>query len=277
VQCTSNDDCSGAKHLCDDATNVCVECLTNQDCPSAAASLCIAGTCSPCAANADCSHIAGKTVCDTRHVGTGEADAGASSDAGAGGESGTCVQCTGTDYATCGQSGGKNLICDSLADTCSTTQTQHSAGLCQTCISDAQCAAGELCAEQTFNGKSVGHFCFYKQGDTANGAPVDCTLTGRPFVSVLNTTSIDGQLADLCTLAVTTCPALNEYRSLPVCNPTGTPNDTLCGFAPGEDSKCEPYGLTQYRCTVTCLGDDDCPLGATVTCSKGNNPNFCSQ
>jgi hypothetical protein len=93
-------------------------------------------------------------------------------------------------------------------------------------------------------------------------------------VSVLNTTSIDGQLADLCTLAVTTCPALNEYRSLPVCNPTGTPNDTLCGFAPGVDSKCAFYTPTQYRCTVTCLSSDDCRTG--VSCNTGANPPTCN-
>jgi len=182
------------------------------------------------------------------------------------------VQCTGTDYAACGQSNGKSLVCDSLRRTCSSA-TQGSAGLCQTCVSDAQCAPGELCAEQVFNGASVGYFCFFEQGQTTQGAPAVCGDTGRPYVKAQRTTSIDGQSAEICTLAVSTCPALNEFRAKS-CDNAGAADDQLCGVAPGVDSKCVVYTSTQYRCTVTCGSDDDCKTG--FSCNTGVNPNFCN-
>ena len=260
VQCIKDGNCSGSTPLCDTSTNICVQCKSNLDCTSATASLCSSGTCSPCAQNNDCSNITGKNVCRTT----------SNNDAGTG--PGTCVQCTGTNYSACGQSSGTPIVCDSLKNTCSTS-TQHSAGLCQTCVSDAQCAAGELCAEQTFNNASVGYFCFYKQGDTTNGAPADCTLTGRPYVKVLTTNSVDGQTAALCTLRTSTCQALNEFSSKD-CGNSGAPSDTLCGFAPGADSKCTAFGTSQFRCTVTCASDDDCKTG--FTCNTGVNPNVCN-
>jgi hypothetical protein len=273
VQCTSNGNCGGLTPLCDTAKNTCVECLSSADCKSPAASLCNGGTCGPCAANADCSHLSGTTVCKT--VSASEVDAGARGDAGAGDEPGVCVQCTGTDYATCGQSGGKNLVCSSLTNTCSTF-TERSAGLCKTCVSDAQCKLGEMCVEEKFNGQSVGYFCFYKQGDTANGAPTDCTLTGRPYSGVLkNAVSIDGATADICSLRVSTCTALNQFSQTNCTSSTNTANDGACGFAPGVDSKCVTYG-TQHLCTTTCGSDLDCQSGINFTCDTGANPPVCT-
>jgi hypothetical protein len=266
VQCTHDEHCPGNMPICDASKNTCVECLNNADCTEASASLCLSGTCSHCAANADCSHIAGKNVCKT----VPDSDAGTSSD-DAGASAGTCVQCTGTDYGACGQSNGKNLVCDSLNNTCSSS-TQHSAGLCQTCVSDAQCHAGELCAEQIFNGKPVGYYCFYIKGDTANGAPALCS-SSRPYVQTTHTKSIDGQAADLCKLAVSTCPALNQYRSRD-CAPSGTPDSSLCGFAPPGDAQCAVFDTGVYRCTVTCLSDDDCLSG--VACNTGASPRVCN-
>jgi len=276
VQCTKTTDCSGATPegnalLCDTSKNLCVECLTQSDCKSAAASACIAGDCTPCTTNAECSNIAGKGVCKTTAASSSDADAGAGT--------GTCVQCTGTQYSACGQSAGNNLVCDTLNNTCSTA-VEQSAGLCKTCVSDAQCRAGEMCVNQTFGGKSVGYFCFYKQGDTANLAPADCTLTGRPYVKVdKNAVSIDGQTADICSLVTSTCTALNQFRSTTctsATSTTATPDDQLCGVSPGIDSKCIAYGTSQYRCTVTCLGDDDCPKGVNVACDTGVNPPVCT-
>ena len=270
VQCTSNSNCSGATPLCDTTKNTCVECLSSADCKSAAASLCSSGACSPCAADADCSHIAGKTVCKTGNMSDGDAgtepgDAGATAN--------ECVQCTGTDYAACGQSGGKNLVCSSLTNTCSTS-AEHSAGLCETCVSDAHCTLGEMCAEEMFNGQSVGYFCFYKQGDTANGAPAVCGSPSRPYSGVLkNAVSIDGETADICSLVTSTCTGLNEYRSKDCTSSTNTANDGACGFAPGVDSKCIAYSSPAYACTTTCLSDFDCRIG--VTCNTHVNPPVC--
>jgi len=268
VQCTSNSNCGGLTPLCDTTKNTCVECLSSSDCKSAAASLCSSGTCSPCAADADCSHIAGKTVCKTSSMSDG--DAGAEpGDAGA--TPNECVQCTGTDYAACGQSAGKALVCDSNANTCSTTATAQSAGLCQPCISDAECTPGKRCYLETFNGSSVEYFCFWKQGDTTNGAPTDCPTAGRPYVkSEKDVTSIDGDTATLCTLRSTTCTAYNQFSNID-CAPSGTPQDALCGFAPGADSKCATYGAG-YRCTTVCASNDDCKF----SCNIGASPNICT-
>lgn len=257
VGCLSSGDCTvdATKPVCKTETTTCVGCLANTDCTSATASLCdtATNTCGKCSIDADCTHISGKGVCNA----------------------GTCVQCTGVKYSGCGQLEGKNLVCDSLTNTCSTDKTEKMAAECQSCISDAQCIAGQVCALQTFNGSAVGYFCFWKQGDTANGAPADCTLsTNRPFVKVQSDVkSIDGTTATLCTLATSTCTALNQFRATD-CAPTGTPNDNLCGFVAGVDSKCVAYGTTQYRCTTACGSNDDCKSG--FSCNIATTPDTCS-
>jgi hypothetical protein len=149
----------------------------------------------------------------------------------------------------------------------------QSAGLCQPCISDAECTPGKRCYLETFNGSSVGYFCFWKQGDMADGAPTDCPTAGRPYVkSEKDVTSIDGDTATFCTLAASTCTAYNQFRDLN-CAPSGIPQDALCGFAPGADSKCATYGAG-YRCTTVCLSNDDCLTGSN--CNTGANPRVCT-
>ena len=260
VECTGDTQCSGSKRFCDLGPKICVECLASANCTSPTASLCLAGTCSPCAANNDCSHIAGKGICTA-----------ALADADAGAETGTCVECSGTEYAACSGDAGTGRVCDSLTNTCS-DELEHSAGLCQPCVSDAQCALGELCVELKVNGVSAGHFCFWKQGDAANGAPADCTLE-HPYVKIVEgAVSIDGNSATICGLRVSSCTALNQYSQTSCASATNSAKDSLCGVAPGVDSKCQTYG-TQHLCTVTCLSDFDCKLG--VSCNTGVNPNVC--
>src|SRR6185295_3068103 len=131
--------------------------------------------CKPCTDKSECTHLAGKGVCD---VGPGQ-----------------CVQCTGSDYGACGQDVATQtpFVCDSLAHTCS-TNTKSAAGPCAACVSDAQCKPGQVCVLDKFGAKTVGYFCHWKKGDTANGAPDDCFATGRPFAAaVASITSIDGQ------------------------------------------------------------------------------------
>ncbi|MGC4067252.1 MAG: hypothetical protein QM784_21940 [Polyangiaceae bacterium] len=218
-------------------------------------------TCKPCSIDADCALIAGKGVCDA----------------------GTCVQCTGKKYEACGKLESTAVVCDSAAKTCTTDKKEHSAGPCQPCVSDAQCKAGQLCAKQMYKDKLVGNFCFWKQGDTANGAPAACfTEANRPYVRVeADVTSVDGDSATLCTLAsVTTCVAVNQYRTKD-CAPTGTPDPNLCGFAPGADANCveTSTGSKTYRCTNVCLSADDCKGsggGSSITCDVNATPNVCT-
>jgi|GEM_PF-995389 len=268
VACTRDAHCTAAAPLCDTQKRQCVQCLDNDDCQSPSASFCSSGTCSPCTTNADCAHIAGKSVCNTD----------VESDPDAGVSAGTCVECTGTDYAACrGGDAGPGYVCDSLRNVC-TERLEHSADLCQGCVSDAECKPGELCVEQKVNGKSLGHFCLWQQGKTEAGAPAVCGDTGRPYVSAVSAVSIDEQPATICTLRASTCTALHQYSQTSCVSPTNTPDDTLCGTLPGVDSKCAAFTTTQYRCTVACLSDDDCPpSGVTpITCNASGAYKFCS-
>jgi hypothetical protein len=212
-------------------------------------------------ADFDCAQVTGKNVCLT-----GDATL-----------PNQCVQCTGKKYAACGKLEGADLVCDSDSHRCSTDTTAKSAGLCQPCIADAQCEAGQLCAQQMYKGKLVGNFCFWKQGDTESKAPKDCTVEkNRPYVNVAeDVVSVDGEVATLCTLAaVTTCVALNQYRTKD-CALAGVPDDENCGFASGEDSMCVPFGsLGSYLCTTACGSDYDCKPG--FSCNATTNPDTCT-
>lgn len=254
VQCLKEQDCTtAAKKKCDATTKACVECLAPADCPNATAAKCDAGTCAKCTSNDDCAHIAGKTTCDT---GVGE-----------------CVQCTGKDYAACGESMGTPLICDTVTRTCTTTK-EHSAGLCSVCVSDAHCQTGQLCVKEQYGSptkQDVGYFCFSRQA-AVPGA--DCTLLdNQPYVATLKKqTTIDGDTADICGLAVSTCIARKQFRSKD-CKTSSAADDQKCGFAPGKDSKCSPFGASQFLCTMTCLSDFDCPTGAP--CDTDASPAVC--
>jgi hypothetical protein len=129
-----------------------------------------------------------------------------------------------------------------------------------------------------FEGKAVGHFCFWKQGDTANGAPVDCfTEANRPFVGALaDSNSIDGETATLCSpRSVTTCVAVTQFSSKD-CAPNGIPDTSLCGFEPGKDATCAKVGPTSstHLCTNVCTSNFDCLPG--YTCDTSATPRVCS-
>jgi len=248
VECLAPADCTtGAQDKCDTTTNTCAECLEIADCDTPTAARCDGGACIKCESNADCSHIAGKTVCDTT--------------------AGKCVECTGKDYGSCGSDMGTLLVCDTLNRTC-TTNKEHAADLCKACVSDAHCKLGEACVLEKYEGQDLGYFCFWKQGDTANGAPTDCFTEAHPYAGVdLQATSIDGTVADICSLRSSTCVARNQFSSKD-CKSGGVGNNGLCGVAPPNDAKCDQVGAgANYRCTMTCLSDDDCPGVSTCNSS----------
>lgn len=248
VDCLGSEDCEAPTPLCDTEAQLCVECLGNADCTSPLEAYCDAGSCSPCQSNADCAHLTGTTVCDTA--------------------AGECVECTGTDYESCGlNDDDEQLVCDSLSRTC-TDQVEHGVGLCDPCVSDANCALGELCAMHTFQSQELGYFCFWKEGDTENGAPLACGDVGsRPYAKQLpNTTSIDQQVGTICGLDVSTCTARNQFRSKECGTTAG--DDSLCGVSPPDDAVCRMYNAS-FRCTMTCRSDDDCPPGGPCIINVG--------
>ena len=254
VECLAARDCTDPdKPFCDEASSKCVMCSKPADCSDPAASTCSAGKCTACTADADCSNITGKGVCDA----------------------GTCVQCTGKKFTACGMDAGTPLVCDSVKRTC-TTNKQQSAGLCAACVTDAQCKPGQMCALDEFGSplQAVGHFCHWKKGDVANGAPADCFSTGKPYSGTqVNVTSIDGDVSDICGLRSSTCIANNQF-SAKDCTVASAPSDAACGFAPPKDAKCAQVpSSSSYRCTMTCLSDEDCPGS---TCDTGAAPRVCA-
>jgi len=256
VECIASTDCTDStKPVCDSKGQVCVACLADADCKDPAAARCDAGICKPCADKSQCAHVTGKAVCDIT--------------------AGQCVQCTGSDYAACGKDPGTQtpLVCDSLAHICSANM-KGTGGPCATCISDAQCKPGQICVLDTFGSKTVGYFCHWKRGDTANGAPDDCFATGRPYAAALpSVTSIDGQTSDICTLAVSTCVANNQYRSKD-CKSGAVGDDSLCGVDPPNDAKCAQVPLsTSFACTMRCGIDKDCP--DAFACDTNATPKVC--
>lgn len=270
VGCTDSDrHCAGDTPLCDTSDNTCAQCLSDNDCGDPSASLCDAGTCAPCTHNLHCTGVV---------AGDGTTELGVCDPSGGDGE---CVQCTGFDYAGCGtcdpsqhecgdgdEFAGDPLVCDSLAKACS-DQPEASSGLCGECVSDAECPTGQLCVLQEFDETSIGYFCFavLEPGNSCDSRPY--------FGGVADAESIDTTTVDVCTLAVSTCPAHQDFRELD-CAPTGTPDDTLCGEPDVSDAYCRarpPPNDSSYRCTVPCGSDDDCRPG--FDCNIQADPPHC--
>jgi hypothetical protein len=228
--------CSGATPYCNEATDQCVACLETAQCTDAARPACdtAQGQCVPCTDNAQCSHIAGKGVCDT----------------------GTCVQCNKDQYAACGPN-----VCNNATKEC-TAFVQRDTAVCGECVADLQCWDGMLCVPTTFNNTSVGSFCLWKQSTTGAGTPDgDCTNeSARPYVTPEPLTSVDGVSDTVCRLAVTTCPARNDFSSKP-CDAQTDPGHAQCGVEGQNDGYCVQFGTgSNYRCTVPCNNSpDDCP------------------
>jgi len=302
VECMAASDCSGTTPFCDPSAHLCVACLEQAHCTDAKASNCAptTHTCRPCTSSSQCSQIPGKPLClsgscvectaqaDCTSATTSQCDAAThtckacttdahcSSIAGKNVcLNGTCVQCTATKSTACGTDTqtGTPFVCDSLKHTC-TTSLAKSADLCQPCVADAQCVAGELCVLDTVgagtSAKAVGYFCHWKKGDTVNGAPADCFANGRPYAAtVTGMLSIDRQTADVCVLALSSCPASTDFRKKN-CAPTGTPDDLQCGVAAPVDAKCiQVTSSSAYRCTMTCGSDEDCPNGFPCNMARG--------
>jgi hypothetical protein len=302
VACTANEHCAAPAPFCDIAHHACVACLQQTDCPEAGASRCDQNThtCAPCSNSTQCNAIPGQPICSSgtcvecakqtdcksatasRCDPTSHTCKACTADADCGdieGKNvclaGECVQCTAAKPTACGTdtASGSPYVCDSLKHTC-TTQKAKSADLCEPCVSDAQCKPGELCVLDTLGAgataKTVGYFCHWKKGDETNGAPTDCLESGRPYAGTLTgVNSIDGQTADICSLAVSSCPANSDFRSKN-CAPGGTPDDSLCGVAAPVDAKCiQAMNSSAYRCTMRCLSSEDCPAGSSCNTSRG--------
>jgi hypothetical protein len=214
--------------------NTCVECQDDGDCTSPTASRCVANECVACTAdpapNADnidtsCAHVrSGATV-----LGVCDVSGGAP----------TCVQCTGSNRAACGQ-----FVCESRAKTCSASREPLSADLCASCVSDAECEAGSRCVQQVFNGTVVGDVCLPVPVGNSCASLQPYFLAGSlPTVDSATPTAV-------CLLRETTCPGLNDLTS-------DCQGDQDCGLGVG-DGLCVEVDETASQCTTPCGNNNDC-------------------
>jgi hypothetical protein len=121
--------CSGTAPVCDSISGRCVECVHNNDCPTAAKAFCVANQC---------------TGCNTpgASAGTVGAPDGGVSDGGAV-DAGVLGPCVGPKpvCATSGPMIGQCVQCVDSTDCSGSTPICDSANLCTTCTSDSQCAS----------------------------------------------------------------------------------------------------------------------------------------
>ena len=251
VPCNADADCAAraATPVCDAPRHACVACNADADCTSLTAPECdlAAHTCGPCTADTACAARPGATVCG----------------------GGACVECTSADRSACGPN-----VCDVTAHACSALPA-GATGLCQTCVSDAQCRTGQLCVPMTFDtpARPVGSYCLWRLDASGAGAPNGDCFAVRPYVRALPAaTSLDGVPATVCGLAVTTCPAMNDFRTAN-CMTLDAAGDARCGAAGFADGVCRAAGPTTNLCTVECLSDLDCGTGSA--CDTTVTPRVC--
>jgi hypothetical protein len=244
VECTVNTECThlgAAAAVCDTSKtpNRCVQCVSNDDCDSDTLSQCDlnTNTCVQCTNNAGCAGQANnRVVCDTTA------------------SPNRCVECTGTDFASCSIAGSPR-VCNSVTRTC-TNFAPGSADQCGECVSDAQCGTANLCVSQAL-GTASGTFCMPQT--QATGTP--CGGLGA-FRTAFTTDSLDVDNVSIC-FPNNTCPALADMRLPKTCIA-----NTDCGASTADDGLCVTTD-TGLQCTVTCADGLDCPgrvCGASNFC-----------
>jgi hypothetical protein len=228
--------------------NTCVACVSNTECDTPGAARCdtTTNTCTGCDDSAQCADFEGLTACNT--------------------VDGACVECFGDDRGACGED-----VCDASTNACAVGRTAGGQGLCEDCVSDAECGAGQVCVEQVFESTSVGRFCFFVETAPAPPGPGgDCATVG-PYAFGQEVTTVDRRTRRVCGLRFTTCLALSQFR-LQGCSEAFT-GDSECGVEGLDDGLCRDPSSGAARCTVPCGSTADCPFGST--CS-GAAPGFCS-
>jgi len=272
--CASDTQCArfADTPLCATDSGACVTCNADSDCTDPAAARCMDHQCVPCTESAQCAGLAGTEVCEP--------------------DSGTCVQCTAAETAACG-----NNVCASRTATIeagnrevSATQYQCVGGVkpgdgavCGECLSDPHCGPNALCMPTTFKKEDAsevdaGWFCLQKPG------PSGCALSNRPYVNTLNAgmgdpvASLDGATEQACTLALTTCPALNQFRSYEADDLCADATDhDACGIPELQDGFCQAVPASSaFACSVPCLSDSDCEVGATCTPNSDVGRKLCT-
>jgi hypothetical protein len=241
------DTCTGATPICNDAKE-CVECLESTDCMSASKSLCdtATNTCSGCSGDADCTHLSATPLCETT--------------------SQTCIECKSENDCVVG---ADKFVCAPDTHKCTTTKV-HSVDVCQECAHDLDCQVGQYCVEMSYTLPTagvVGKFCLWDK--TAMGAgPNGACGTFPPYAKSQSIKSVDGTDATVCSLATTTCPALNQFRTtVSGCTDVSPTSNDACGATGFNDGRCRLDGDSNPMCTYPCSVNEDCSPGSTCPAS----------
>ena len=250
VECTAGATaaCSGATPVCDTATSECVACLANSDCTTAGASECALAThtCVGCTADAACAGRAGTTACDPTR--------------------GECVQCTGTNRTACGAN-----VCDVAARTCATSAV-GSANLCENCVSDVQCQAGQVCVAMSGGTPTrvLGHYCLWREAATEVGAPNGACSRTRPYAQGAERSALEAGMVRVCEPRIASCDALVDFSSpTATCTPAAPAvANATCGATDVDDGYCQFFDVASNRCTVGCTTFEDCPDAPGTACYR---------
>ncbi len=243
VECAKDLDCAATgKPYCDTTADECIQCRSNTDCKGAAASVCIAGTCTGCTDNSDCNSIPGKGVCELAVSATGVVGQGA------------CVACTPANEAACGGNS-----CNPATKTCTNTRI-GSLGTCHACVADSECTSGTRltarCVSMNYKGSPHGSYCLQR---------ADLVTCAQPYTATFSSSSLSAATSESnCGINqdATTCEAV-----LSLLTPTSCTRSNTCGAGLG-DGLCENLGLggTQnMRCTIPCSVATECATGQTCT------------
>jgi len=229
VACVEDAQCPTSKPDCRTSDHTCFACTSNSECPNPEP-ICNTGTgsCGPCTSDSDCSGRTATPVCDEA--------------------SGLCVECTqDTEIARCGGNACKPGF------TCG-IWPRGSRDVCQSCVSDPECAPGRRCISQTFGGATIGTYCMLERPGTGCG---DESASVLPYIFPTTTSSIDGAQATYCLLrSGITCEAVSD-GGLP-CSA-----DSECGVDGIDDGICRT--IAPRKCTYACVNSSDCRQG--VTCA----------
>ena len=173
------------------------------------------------------------------------------------------MECTAKEYSAC-QEGQK--VCDASEHTCSDRDIR-SKQACGECLADIECLEGMLCVTEVFDETELGAVCLWRKDAEGTGAPNhNCGDNGRPYVSAEPRTSVNGVETEVCTLRVSTCQAQQDFTNKS-CSGETEEGHAECGEPDLSDGYCLQFSPSQYRCTVPCLGVDDCKpgVGACIT------------
>ena len=264
VQCRENTDCPTAKPRCD-TLETCVQCLANADCTTAGKTRCdTLQTCVECLTNADCPDVSRSFCSDgtckacstdeqcSQFTATGTKVCKLAESGDAGTASGTCVQCTEAKASACGSNS-----CNPATNKCTSTAV-NSVLKCGACVSDAECSDNPLmrCVPMTFGTKAspAGNYCLRLQSAT-------CTA---PYSVPLSSSSVSNpSVAAFCGInqQTTSCPAVTDF----IAGAKNCLNNADCGLGMG-DGICGIVGTLSGKCTIPCSLGVSC-----LNSAPGNN------